>query len=48
MIGLFSFIELVDLLDYHVTAVGPEPCDFLSWDIGDRLYPYVIPILGHY
>ena len=46
ILGLLSALKLSDWLGCSLFARGASECMLWGWDIGERLYVYVIPMIG--
>lgn len=46
IVGIFSALKLASWLDCSLSASGATECMLWGVDIGERLYVYVIPLIG--
>lgn len=46
ILSTFVVFNLVDALDCDLNASGPTECFFLGLNFGERLYGYMIPLVG--
>lgn len=46
IVGILSALQLSSWLGCELSARGASACMLWGWDIGERLYVYVIPMIG--
>jgi hypothetical protein len=46
ILSTFVVFNLIDALDCNLNASGPTECMFLGLNFGERLYGYMIPLVG--